>query len=106
MTLLDMLPEFGRSDVGGHPVAAWHVWLSNSVAHAGIGAFAALAGWRRRAVLVAVLWIGKEVTCDLPADGFALLTLADSAADLALAALGWWWALYSMDRKADLPRRH
>lgn len=95
-----MLAEFGRSDVGGHPVAGWHVWLSNSGAHLALGGAVALSRVPRLALALAAFWAAKELTCDLPGDSYALTTWADSCADMVLGAAGFLAVRYRLNDNA------
>lgn len=102
-TALEVLAELGRSDADWTPAHPVYSWLATTGAHIGMGMGLALGliwwppsrtpairAWLPLALIG--LWAFKELASDLRQDGFALRTWADSAADLTLGALGFWFA--------------
>jgi hypothetical protein len=88
-----VLSEILRSDVSGHCPDPVYAWLAKGVAHLGLGMVAGLLGMRMNWALFGLALLAlKELAFDLPGDGFALLTWADSAVDVVVVALGYLWA--------------
>ena len=88
-----VLSEILRSDVSGHCPDPIYAWLAKGVAHLGLGMVAGLLGMRRGWALFCLTLLAlKELRFDLPGDGFALQTWADSAVDVVVVALGYLWA--------------
>ena len=88
-----VLSEILRSDVSGHCPDPVYLWLAMGLAHLGLGMGAGLLGVRRGWALFGLTLLAmKQLVFDLPNDGFALQTWADSAVDVVVVALGYLWA--------------
>lgn len=100
-TALALIGDFGLSDVAGCAPNPLHAWLANSFGHFAFGIIAALWRFPRWALLLAwAALAAKETALDLPADGFAALTMLDSAVDLALPLMGFILARHRLERMA------
>ena len=97
-----ILAELCRSDVGDVGPSRAYVWLAVGVAHIGMGMAVVLSPMRRIAAILLMAFIAKELVCDLPHDGYALLTWLDSVFDVAMVVLGYRWATRAMEGRPFL----
>ncbi len=95
----EVVIELFRSDVDGHVPNPVYSWLATTGAHFGIGMVVALTRARKFAARLLAPFIVKELAFDLRLDGFALLTLADSAVDTIVVSLGYLWASWATGRR-------
>lgn len=97
-----ILTELCRSDVGDIAPSRAYLWLAVGVAHIGMGMAVALSPFRRFAAVLLLVFIARELACDLRHDGFALLTWLDSVFDTAMVAFGFAWATRAIEARPFL----
>lgn len=99
----EVLWELCRSDADGHVPHWQYLWLTVLFAHIGIGMMVAHSKLRRAASVLLLLYIGKELACDLRHDGFAFWTWVDSAVDVSAICGGFLWASRHSQRSISSP---
>lgn len=98
----DLLHDLCRSDVGDVAPSRACIWLAVGVAHIGMGMAVALSPLRRIAAALLIGFIGRELVCDLPHDGYAPPTWLNSAFDVAMVVLAYRWASNAMEGRPFL----